>query len=421
MNPVDARPLHIVVTAYVCSPIRGGEAGHGWNWSTGYGERGHTVDLITSDRYADELAAATGSPEVRVHVLPGVKAWLPGRFGMYADYLGWQWRARTALRALAARQPVHVVHHVCWGSLFWGTRVTARGVPLVFGPVGGGQVPPRSFASVFGSAWRHQRTRRFALDHLLRANPLARTTMRRAALVFATNAATASRAQGLGARRVVLMLDSGTQPEGGLRSPNADAGATAPMRPAGTPLRVLWVGRLLPHKAVILALEAFGRYAARRSGTLTIVGDGPHRALAEEWVDRHDLADRVTLRGQLPLAEVASEHAAADVFLFTSLQDSFGTQVLEAMAAGLPIVTLDHHGVRDFVPADAGVRVPVSSPATAVAGLADALVGLADDPDRRAIMGARAQAAADEHGWPAKVATAEALIRAAIGDAAPAG
>ena len=70
----------------------------------------------------------------------------------------------------------------------------------------------------------------------------------------------------------------------------------------------------------------------------------------------------------------------SDVFLFTSLRDSFGSVVLEAMAKGLPIVTLDHQGVGSFVPDAAAIKVPVTNPRETVESLAAAIEMLAKSP-----------------------------------------
>ncbi len=90
------------------------------------------------------------------------------------------------------------------------------------------------------------------------------------------------------------------------------------------------------------------------------------------------------------------------MLLFTSLRDSFGTQLLEAMAFGLPLVVLDHHGARDCVPVAAAIKVPIASPERLTLDLAAALRLLAFNPNRRAAMGTAGREFAEQHRWPEK-------------------
>jgi glycosyltransferase involved in cell wall biosynthesis len=69
---------------------------------------------------------------------------------------------------------------------------------------------------------------------------------------------------------------------------------------------------------------------------------------------------------------------SAHAFLFTSLRDSAGSVVLEAMAHGLPIVTFNHQGVETFVPDEAGMKVPITTPHETIQSLARAIDELAD-------------------------------------------
>jgi glycosyltransferase involved in cell wall biosynthesis len=103
--------------------------------------------------------------------------------------------------------------------------------------------------------------------------------------------------------------------------------------------------------------------------------------------------------GKLPRPEVLDQYRWADVFVFTSLRDTTGTVVLEALAAGLPVICLDHQGARDFVTDQCGIKIPVTTPGQVVDGVRDAIVTLAQDPDRRRQLSAGAVARAQEYLW----------------------
>ena len=88
--------------------------------------------------------------------------------------------------------------------------------------------------------------------------------------------------------------------------------------------------------------------------TMVVVGDGPLRGQVRATVERLGLTRDVHLLGRVPFGEIRDLYDSASVFLFTSLRDSFGGQVLEALGRGLPTVALDHHGVGD---ADVGPAI----------------------------------------------------------------
>jgi glycosyltransferase involved in cell wall biosynthesis len=137
-----------------------------------------------------------------------------------------------------------------------------------------------------------------------------------------------------------------------------------------------------------------------------MAGDGPLRGQVRAAVDRLGLAADVELLGQVPVAQIKPLFDAASVFLFTSLRDSFGGQVLEALGRGLPAVALDHQGVGDADTGLAIVKVPLPDrPASLPAGLGAALQAVLTDD----LWESRSKAAlhwAGQQVWPEKAAAA---------------
>jgi glycosyltransferase involved in cell wall biosynthesis len=152
---------------------------------------------------------------------------------------------------------------------------------------------------------------------------------------------------------------------------------------------VLHVGRFHRQKAHDVLLHAFAE-ALREEPRLRLVlaGEGaelgPMRALANEL----DLADRVLFTGGV--AEPAVLYASADVFAFPSRYEAFGIALLEAMAAGLPVVATRTGGIPELV----GPTWPELVEPEQVTPLAVALVRLARDPALRAARGAAARSRA---------------------------
>jgi glycosyltransferase involved in cell wall biosynthesis len=167
------------------------------------------------------------------------------------------------------------------------------------------------------------------------------------------------------------------------------------------------VGRLVPQKGFDLLLPAFAEIAPRfPDWTLVIWGEGEKRAQLEQQRDSLGLRDRVRLPGvsDRPGAWVET----ADAFVLSSRYEGWGIVLLEAMAAGLPVVSFDcEWGPREMV-ADGidGLLVPRED----VTALARALAAVVGDPGLRARLGEAARASAQRFtpdkvvaGWDAVV------------------
>jgi len=153
-----------------------------------------------------------------------------------------------------------------------------------------------------------------------------------------------------------------------------------------------------PRKALPLALDGLAA-AGDMNVRLWIAGDGEMRGAWEEYAKALHLEDRVEFLGRVPWDAMSSLYQNADAFLFTSLRDSFGTQVLEAMGHGLPVLTLDHQGVGTFIPANAAIKIPVTTPRETAKEIAEGIRWLARNPDARERLGEVGRAYAETQTW----------------------
>ena len=165
-------------------------------------------------------------------------------------------------------------------------------------------------------------------------------------------------------------------------SPQRYEAAAAPERDT---CELLFVGRIAPVKGLRLVLEAMRDLAdALPELRLTIVGDGPDRALIETAAK--PLGDRVRFTGYLSQDDVAEALKEADIFVLPSFAEGVPVCLMEAFASSRPVIATQVAGVGELVKTgENGILVPPGN----AAELADAIRQLARDPDLRAAMGAR--------------------------------
>ena len=381
----------------------GTEPGGGWSWAKHLAQAGNPVWCFTARHNRPFIEPHLQEhPIENLHMVyvgaPSWVEWLRHKHYQtfsYLHYWHWQRAAYQHARRWQADVGFDVVHHVTYGSLQMGSHLGKLGLPFVFGPVGGGQSAPRAFREYLKRGWYVEQVRDFFSNSVLLNLYNTSATLRAADLVLVTNDETLARARHMGARNIKMALDSGLPPE---FYPSA-----LPDRPPTDTLRLLWVGSMIPRKGVLLLIDMMARLPD--SVTLTLVGSGPQRALIEARIAELQLQERVTCTGRVPYEQVRDYYARHEVFVFSSLRDSFGTQLLEAMAYGLPVVTLDHQGAHTFVPNDAGIKVPPTDVATTLTKFSEAVRYLLEHPQERAAMGARAFAFAQQQQWPQKIAT----------------
>lgn len=165
---------------------------------------------------------------------------------------------------------------------------------------------------------------------------------------------------------------------------------------------VVFVGRLVDWKGVDVLLRALDGTGER----LVVVGDGPERDRLESLAASLDVDARFV--GMVPTEEVDAYLAAGAVFALPSTGDEgLPNAVIEAMAAGLPVVTTDSGGLPDLVEdGETGFVVPKGD----VEALRSRIRTLMDDDERRARMGHAAWTyARDHHGWDHVVAALESV------------
>jgi glycosyltransferase involved in cell wall biosynthesis len=183
--------------------------------------------------------------------------------------------------------------------------------------------------------------------------------------------------------------------------------ATGPARSGPDEFRLVTVAQFIPRKRLELGIEVVrGLWAAGVPARLTLVGEGPQESALRRHAQRLGVAERVDFAGLRPRAEVAQLLRRQDAFLLTSQAEGASNAVLEAMAAGLPIVTTCN-GAHDLV-LEAGCGTVV--PAAEYAVLVDALRTLWLNPGERGQLAEAGLRYARSHTWERSAEQLEAIF-----------
>jgi glycosyltransferase involved in cell wall biosynthesis len=381
-HSTESRRLRVLLSAYACEPGKGSEPGVGWNWARQLA-RWDEIWVLTraNNRGPIEQALATEAIDGAHFVFYDLPRWL--RFwkkqqrGIRLYYYLWQVGAYFQARALHRKVNFDVAHHVTFVKYWMPSLLSLLPIPLVWGPVGGGESMPRSFRGILSWRGRVYETLRDIARAIGERDPLVRLTARRAALTLATTEASRARLIALGCRHVRVYGESGLAEQ--------DIGELTRMRRrTDSPFRLLSSGNLLHLKGFELSLRAFAKVVEDGLPCeYWLLGDGPERRRLESLAAQLGVKDRVVFWGRLKRDQALEKLADCEVLVHPSLHDSGGWVCLEAMAAGRPIICLDLGGPGFQVTEATGIKVAALTPAQVVSDMVTAIKRISQDVELR--------------------------------------
>jgi glycosyltransferase involved in cell wall biosynthesis len=179
-------------------------------------------------------------------------------------------------------------------------------------------------------------------------------------------------------------------------------------RPAGN-RQIVTVGRLVPHKCVDQIIETLPMLPGVE---LLVIGDGPQRTSLEARARALGCDGRVVFAGSLRPAEVEARLRRADAFVLNSRYEGLPHVVLEAFAAGLPVVATAVGGTPELVrDGESGLLIPPDD----IARLRAAIQAVLEDWALRQRLRRGSQAALARHSLPLMIDATEALLTSVSG------
>jgi glycosyltransferase involved in cell wall biosynthesis len=403
--------LNVLIAAEHASTRFGGEASLPLHYYRILRQRGIPTWLVVHERTRAELQALFPQDDRIVYVADTVwHRWLwrleqllPDRLAHFTVRflmrLLTQLAQRQRIRQLVKTAGITVIHQPIPVSPKEPSMIFGMGVSVVIGPMNGGIDYPPSL----------RQRQHWLVNLLLPLGWKLASVMnwlipgkRQAAILLVSNPRTRQALPpGLGQRVIQI-------PENGVdlalwQSPSID-------RPSPNSTRFIFLGRLVPWKAVDLLLLAFKRLDSN-SASLTILGEGTERNALEKIAGSLDLLSseihqpgKVHFTGWLPQDDCANQLKQSDVLVLPSLMECGGAVVLEAMASAIPVIATDWGGPAEYLDPSCGILVDPVSREGFIENLAAAMNRLDQAPETRVAMGrAGRQKVRQYFDWDAKV------------------
>src|SRR5438094_9800878 len=194
----------ILISAYACDPERGSEPGVGWHLVRQM-SRFEEVWVITraNNRGAIEQAVAR-EPLPNAHFvyfdLPRwLRFWKRGQAGILLYYYLWQVGVYFIARKSHREIGFDLIHHLTFAKYWAPSFLVLLPVPFLWGPLGGGDAPPRAFWGAFSFRGMLYETMRTIARSIGQLDPFVRLTARRSALVLANTQGSRNKVLSVGA------------------------------------------------------------------------------------------------------------------------------------------------------------------------------------------------------------------------------
>ncbi len=247
-------------------------------------------------------------------------------------------------------------------------KCRAAGVPFVLGPLNGGVPWPQAF----DAARRQEKEWLSYIRDGYKLLPGYRGTRKHAAAIIVGSCDTWKQIPTQYHSKCVYIPENAVEPA---RFPEQRT------RTVTRPLRVLFLGRLVPYKGADMLLEAAAPLIRSGDVCLKIMGEGPQMGTLQQMIHQEQLTDQVQLTGWVDHAEIQEHLKEADLFAFPSVREFGGAVALEAMAVGLVPMVIRYGGLGELVNEDTGFLIEMGDRATIVSQLREMLKKVIQQPE----------------------------------------
>lgn len=339
--------MKILLSAYACEPNRGSEQGVGWGWAMELSKQ-HEVWVLTRERNKDRIEKYLSEhPEISeknlhfiyVGLSKKITFWKRGNRGIRLYYWLWQRKALQVAKTYLNKVSFDYIQHVTFVSYTQPTYLYKLGIPLVWGPVSGGECIPKELKIDMTFREKIIEYIRGLSQKLAILMPSVNGTMKNCKLILCATEETKKMIPIKYATKTFVI------PAIGLTE------LPEPKKITSTPprkIKVIMAGRLIYWKAFDIGVRAYKSLAEEfPDSELHILGEGNRKNelinIAGDLLNKQIFFEPHVLHDQ-----IYEFYKGYDLFLNTTLRDSGCMTMMEALAVGLPCIAISTGGPREL-------------------------------------------------------------------------
>lgn len=380
-----------LISAFACDPNMGSEPYVGWNWLL-QTLRATEQNVVLLTRHMHEAPILRNLPpefHARLEILSfdiwGARSLDHRHRRMKAYYVLWQIAAFFLVMARQlTKYDISIIHQCTYNVADMpGFLWAVPGAHFIWGPIGGGQVPPSWAEHIYGKHWPRE-LRRARMKRLIRWNPLVIMASIKADKILVANEDTLNALPNLSRKKAIKSLETAI---------------SAPVlngeKVHNSQWNILWVGQLESRKALQILIDAIALMKQKdpelySMTTVTVIGTGPNEEELKNLCQNLEVEEKLKFTGPIPYTAVQQAYKSADLFAFTSVQDTSGNVLLEAMANGVPCIAFNHQGAREILSQGGGILINANCYKDAVHGFYGAISSTLKDTGRMQEMSSQA-------------------------------
>lgn len=384
--------MKILLSAFSCNPYHESDAYVGWAYAMAISKYHDVYVLTRLENKKDIEHYIKNSTEkisnIHFYYIEQSKFFINFLYrinrylGFLGSYFNWQKRSYKFAKRLNEKIKFDVCHHVSIADFRCAGYLWKLNIPFIFGPVGGGQETPKVLKE-YTKGHKFGEFFRFVMNRLTISLPSYHKALSKAYVIFCSNDETAQllkRRIKKNANKILYLTEL-------CIDDNYIEKRKIINRKNNEIVHVLTSSRLIYRKGLFILLEAVTKISAESRFIIDIYGDGNQREKLEEFVKKNNISDKVVFHGKIPFNDMQQAYIDCDIYVLTSIRETTGTAVIEAMANKLPVITLNQNGAKKIVGNDSGILINLNNKEQIIADLAYWLSYLIDNYGERCKLG----------------------------------